>query len=60
MSTVLLNLMGLPGMSIRFEISHDGMLISVQVMLIWQAEQTVHAASLLEAVSSVRDLHPVI
>jgi aspartyl-tRNA(Asn)/glutamyl-tRNA(Gln) amidotransferase subunit A len=47
-------------MSIRFGISHDGMLISVQVMLIWQAEQTVHAASLLEAVSSVRDLHPVI
>jgi aspartyl-tRNA(Asn)/glutamyl-tRNA(Gln) amidotransferase subunit A len=47
-------------MSIRFGISHHGMLIGVQVVSIWQAERTVHAASLLEAVSSVRDLHPVI
>ncbi|WP_225774788.1 amidase [Pseudomonas sp. Marseille-Q5115] len=58
-STVPLNLTGLPGMSIRFGTSHDGMPIGVQLVATWLAENTLlHAASLLEGVSPVRGLHP--
>jgi len=58
-STVPLNLTGLPGMSIRFGTSHDGMPIGVQLVASWLAEATLlQAAALLEGVSPVRGLHP--
>jgi aspartyl-tRNA(Asn)/glutamyl-tRNA(Gln) amidotransferase subunit A len=60
-STVPLNLTGLPGMSIRFGTSRDGMPIGVQLVSTWLAEQTLlHAATLLESASAVRDLHPAL
>ena len=58
-STVPLNVTGLPGMSMRFGTSHDGMPIGVQLVASWLAEATLlQAAALLESVSPVRDLHP--
>ncbi|MCJ2135809.1 amidase [Methylobacterium sp. J-026] len=58
-ATVPLNVTGLPGLSMRFGTSHEGLPINVQVVGRWQAEATIlHAAALLEAVSPVRDLHP--
>ena len=58
-ATVPLNVTGLPGLSMRFGTSRDGLPINVQVVGRWQAETTVlHAASLLEGLSSVRGLHP--
>jgi aspartyl-tRNA(Asn)/glutamyl-tRNA(Gln) amidotransferase subunit A len=58
-ATVPLNVTGLPGLSMRFGTSKDGLPINVQVVGSWQAESTVlHVASLLEQVSRVRDLHP--
>jgi aspartyl-tRNA(Asn)/glutamyl-tRNA(Gln) amidotransferase subunit A len=58
-STVPLNVTGLPGMTIRFGTSHDGMPIGVQLVSSWQAESTLlHVASLLETQSPVRNLHP--
>jgi aspartyl-tRNA(Asn)/glutamyl-tRNA(Gln) amidotransferase subunit A len=60
-STVPLNLTGLPGVSIRFGTSRDGMPIGVQLVSTWLAESTLlHAASLLESVSAVHDLHPAL
>ncbi|WP_024905941.1 amidase [Robbsia andropogonis] len=58
-ATVPLNVTGLPGLAMRFGTSKEGMPINVQVVGAWQAESTIlHVASLLEAVSPVRDLHP--
>jgi aspartyl-tRNA(Asn)/glutamyl-tRNA(Gln) amidotransferase subunit A len=58
-ATTPLSVTGLPGVSIRFGTSHDGMPIGVQIVGSWQAESTIlHVASLLEQVSPVRDLHP--
>jgi aspartyl-tRNA(Asn)/glutamyl-tRNA(Gln) amidotransferase subunit A len=58
-ATTPLSVTGLPGVSMRFGTSHDGMPIGVQVVGNWQAESTIlHVASLLEQVSPVRDLHP--
>jgi aspartyl-tRNA(Asn)/glutamyl-tRNA(Gln) amidotransferase subunit A len=58
-ATVPLNVTGLPGLSLRFGTSIEGMPINVQVVGSWQAESTIlHVASLLEQVSPVRDLHP--
>ena len=58
-ATVPLNVTGLPGVSMRFGISSEGMPINVQVVGGWQTESTIlHVASLLEQVSPVRDLHP--
>ena len=60
-ATVPLNVTGLPGLSIRFGTSHDGLPINVQLVSSWLAESTIlHLASLLEGASPVRDLHPVI
>ncbi len=56
-----LNVTGLPGLSIRFGTSSDGLPIGVQIISGWWAESTVlHLATLLEAASPVRDLHPAI
>ncbi|GJD51741.1 Acylamidase [Methylobacterium crusticola] len=58
-ATVPLNLTGLPGLSMRFGTSREGLPINVQLVGSWQAETTIlHAASVLERVSPVRDLHP--
>ena len=60
-ATVPLNVTGLPGLSIRFGTSRDGLPIGVQLVSGWLAESTIlHLASLLEAASPVRDLHPEI
>jgi len=55
----LLGVTGLPGLSMRFGTSKDGMPIGVQIVGSWQAEPTIlHVAALLEQLSPVRDLHP--
>jgi aspartyl-tRNA(Asn)/glutamyl-tRNA(Gln) amidotransferase subunit A len=55
------SLTGLPGLSMRFGTSHDGLPIGVQIVSSWLAESTVlRVASRLEAVSPVRGLHPVL
>lgn len=60
-ATVPLNVTGLPGISMRFGTSKEGLPINVQLVGSWLAESTVlHVASLLESVSTVRDLHPSI
>jgi aspartyl-tRNA(Asn)/glutamyl-tRNA(Gln) amidotransferase subunit A len=60
-ATSPLSVTGLPGISMRFGTSHDGMPIGVQIVGNWQAESTIlHAAALLEQVSPVRDLHPIL
>ncbi|MFD1702605.1 amidase [Methylopila henanensis] len=58
-ATVPLNVTGLPGLSMRFGTSTDGMPINVQIIGAWQAELAIlHVASLLEEVSPVRGLRP--
>jgi aspartyl-tRNA(Asn)/glutamyl-tRNA(Gln) amidotransferase subunit A len=58
-ATVPLNVTGLPGVSMRFGTSSEGLPINIQVVGAWQAETTIlHVASLLESVSPVLGLHP--
>lgn len=58
-ATVPLNVTGLPGISMRFGTSRESMPINVQLVGRWMAESTIlHVASLLESVSTVRDMHP--
>ena len=58
-ATVPLNVTGLPGLSMRFGTSREGLPINVQLVGSWQAETTLlHAASILEGISPVRGLHP--
>jgi aspartyl-tRNA(Asn)/glutamyl-tRNA(Gln) amidotransferase subunit A len=58
-ATVPLNVTGLPGVSMRFGTSSEGMPINIQIVGSWQAETTIlHIASLLESVSPVRGLRP--
>ena len=58
-ATVALNVTGLPGLSIRFGTSHDGLPIGVQLVSAWMAESTIlHLGAILEAISPVRDMHP--
>ena len=60
-ATVPLNLTGLPGISMRFGTSKEGLPINVQIVGSWLAESTIlHVASLLESVSQVRGLHPTL
>jgi aspartyl-tRNA(Asn)/glutamyl-tRNA(Gln) amidotransferase subunit A len=60
-ATVPLNVTGLPGLSMRFGTSKEGLPINVQIVGNWLAESTIlHLASLLESMSSVRDLRPAI
>ena len=59
-ATVPLNLTGLPGIAMRFGTSAEGLPIAIQIVGSWQAESTIlHIATLLESVSSVRNLHPI-
>ena len=59
--TLHLSVTGLPGVSMRFGTSKEGMPIAVQIVGSWQTESTIlHIASLLEQVSPVSDLHPKI
>ena len=58
-ATVPLNVTGLPGLSMRFGTSQQGLPINVQVVGSWHAESTIlYLASLLERVSTVKDLRP--
>jgi aspartyl-tRNA(Asn)/glutamyl-tRNA(Gln) amidotransferase subunit A len=58
-ATVPLNLTGLPGVSMRFGTSKEGLPINVQIIGSWLAESTIlHLASLLESVSPVRGFYP--
>jgi aspartyl-tRNA(Asn)/glutamyl-tRNA(Gln) amidotransferase subunit A len=58
-ANVPLNVTGLPGLSMRFGSSKEGLPINVQLAGSWLAESTIlHLALLLESVSPVRDLHP--
>jgi aspartyl-tRNA(Asn)/glutamyl-tRNA(Gln) amidotransferase subunit A len=60
-ATVPLNVTGLPGLAMRFGTSTNGLPINVQIVGSWQAESTIlHVASLLEGVSQVRGLHPIL
>ena len=60
-ATVPLNITGLPGISMRFGTSRDGLPINVQIVGSWLAESTIfNVASLLESASPVRGLHPTL
>jgi aspartyl-tRNA(Asn)/glutamyl-tRNA(Gln) amidotransferase subunit A len=60
-ATVPLNVAGLPGVSMRFGTSSEGLPINIQVVGAWQAESTIlHVASLLEGVSPTRGMRPQI
>jgi aspartyl-tRNA(Asn)/glutamyl-tRNA(Gln) amidotransferase subunit A len=60
-ATVPLNVTGLPGLSMRFGTSKEGLPINVQLVGSWLAESTIlHLAALLEGVSPVRGLHPAL
>jgi aspartyl-tRNA(Asn)/glutamyl-tRNA(Gln) amidotransferase subunit A len=60
-ATAPFSLTGLPALSMRFGTNHDGLPIGVQIVSSWLAESTVFAvASRLEAVSPVRDQHPIL
>jgi len=56
---VPLNVTGLPGLSMRFGTSREGLPINVQLVGGWLAESTLlRVASLLEGASSVSHLRP--
>jgi len=58
-ATSAFNLTGMPAMTLRFGTSSNGLPIGVQVVAAWYTEATMFdVASRLEAVSTVRDLHP--
>jgi aspartyl-tRNA(Asn)/glutamyl-tRNA(Gln) amidotransferase subunit A len=58
-ATVPLNVTGLPGISMRFGTSQEGLPINVQIVGSWNAESTIlHVASLLEQLSPVAGLRP--
>jgi aspartyl-tRNA(Asn)/glutamyl-tRNA(Gln) amidotransferase subunit A len=58
-ATAPLSVTGLPGLSMRFGTSKDGLPIGVQLVSPWLAESTIlHLGALLESVSPLRDLHP--
>ncbi|HVE05899.1 MAG TPA: amidase [Paraburkholderia sp.] len=58
-ATAPFSVTGLPGLSMRFGTSRDGLPVGVQLVSPWLAESTIlHLAKLLESVSAVRNLHP--
>jgi aspartyl-tRNA(Asn)/glutamyl-tRNA(Gln) amidotransferase subunit A len=57
-ATAPLSVTGLPGLSLRFGTSREGLPVGVQLVAPWLAESTIlHLGALLESVSPVRDLH---
>jgi aspartyl-tRNA(Asn)/glutamyl-tRNA(Gln) amidotransferase subunit A len=55
------SLTGNPAMTLRFGTSRDGLPIGVQIVSSWYAESAMFdAASRLEGVSPVRNLHPAL
>ncbi|MEH3023615.1 MAG: amidase [Pseudomonas oryzihabitans] len=60
-ATVPLNVAGLPGLAMRFGTSREGLPINVQVVGAWHDEATIlQVATLLEGVSPVKGMHPVL
>ncbi|RXH58885.1 Aspartyl-tRNA(Asn) amidotransferase subunit A [Granulicella sibirica] len=60
-ATVPFNVTGLPGLSIRFGTSGEGLPIGVQLVSRWFAESTIlYLGSVLEGVSPARNLWPAI
>lgn len=60
-ATVPLNVTGLPGISMRFGTSKEGLPINVQLVGSWFAESTIlNTAALLEGASPTRGLHPAL
>jgi aspartyl-tRNA(Asn)/glutamyl-tRNA(Gln) amidotransferase subunit A len=60
-ATVPLNVTGLPGIAMRFGTSKEGLPIAVQLVGSWLAESTIlRVASILESVSEVKSLHPIV
>jgi aspartyl-tRNA(Asn)/glutamyl-tRNA(Gln) amidotransferase subunit A len=58
-ATTPLNVTGLPGLSMRFGTSTNGLPIGIQLVGNWYAESTIlHLGELLEKSSTVKDLHP--
>ncbi|CAM2151388.1 amidase [Pararobbsia alpina] len=58
-ATAPFSVTGLPGLSLRFGTSREGLPIGVQLVSPWLAESTsLHLGALLEAVSPVRNQHP--
>ncbi|UPG93393.1 amidase [Luteibacter aegosomatissinici] len=58
-ATAPLSVTGLPGLSLRFGTSRDGLPIGVQLVAPWLAESTIlHLGAVLERLSPVRDQHP--
>lgn len=58
-ATVPLNVTGLPGISMRFGTSRDGLPINVQLVGAWHEESTIlYTASILEGATSLGSLHP--
>jgi aspartyl-tRNA(Asn)/glutamyl-tRNA(Gln) amidotransferase subunit A len=58
-ATAPMSVTGLPGLTMRFGTSHDGMPVGIQLVSPWLAESTLlHLGALLESLSPVRDLHP--
>ena len=58
-ATVPLNVTGLPGVALPFGRSREGMPVNVQIVGKWHSERIIlHIASLLEAVSPMKGLHP--
>ncbi|MEA5404097.1 amidase [Arcicella sp. DC2W] len=58
-ATVPLNVAGLPGISMRFGTSKEGLPINIQIVGSWFAESTIlYVASLLEKLSPTQGLHP--
>jgi aspartyl-tRNA(Asn)/glutamyl-tRNA(Gln) amidotransferase subunit A len=58
-TTAPLSVTGLPGFTMRFGTSAEGMPIGVQLVAPWLAESTLlYLGALLESVSPVRNLHP--
>ncbi|MGN6482257.1 amidase [Luteibacter sp.] len=60
-ATAPLSVTGLPGLTLRFGTSAEGLPIGVQLVAPWLAESTVlHLGALLESMSPVRHLHPAL
>jgi aspartyl-tRNA(Asn)/glutamyl-tRNA(Gln) amidotransferase subunit A len=60
-ATVPLNVTGLPGISMRFGTSKEGLPINIQLVGRWLAESTIlRLASQLEAISPVKGLRPAL